>query len=168
MRRGILLLTALCLLLCGCQTPVTEAPEGSLSIYYAVIGEDEWSGAVSDESYLPLEGIITPETLMRRLLQGPTVPELRSPIPTGTRVKSLRLEGGVAYLDLSEPYAGLFGIEQTLADACITLTLCQFDEIDGVSISVEGRRLLYYNQEILSISSYILDEITVDRESANQ
>ena len=168
MKRGLLLLATLCLLLCGCEAPATEAPEGSYCLYYVAVGENERSGALDTESYLPSEEGIRAESLLRRLLQGPSLPDLRSPIPAGTRVKSLRLEDGVVYLDLSEPYAGLFGMEQTLADACITLTLCQLEGVEGVSISVEGRQLLYHNQEILSTSSYILDEITVDSESANQ
>ena len=169
MKKALVLLSLFCLLLFGgCRAPAPEPPEGSCQLYYVAVGEGNWSGALASEAYLPLEGADRLESLLNGLFRGPSSPELRSPIPAGTHVKTLELELGVVYLDLSESYAGLFGIEQTLADACITLTLCQLEEVDGVSIMVDGRQLLYQSQEILSPSLYILEEITVDSESRNK
>ena len=169
MRKRMISLAAVCLLLlCACEKPAPEPAEGSYQLYYVTVGDGDWSDAVTDEAYLPLEGGSAPDSLLRRLFQGPSSPELRSPIPQGTRIKSLQLEQGIVYLDLSESYAGLFGMEQTLADACITLTLCQLDEVDGVSITVDGRQLLYHNQEILSANLYILEEITLDSEAGSK
>jgi len=170
MRNPLISLALVCLLLlCGCEKPAPELPEGSHRLYYVTAGySSDWSSAISDETYSPPEGTVIPESLLRRLFQGPTDALLRSPIPAGTRIKAMELKEGVVYLDLSESYAGLFGMEQTLADACITLTLCQLEEVDGVSITVDGRQLLYHNQEILSTSLYILEEITVDSEAGSK
>ena len=169
MKQTLVFLLIFCLLLLGgCRIPAPEPPEGSCQLYYVAVGEGNWSSALASEAYLPPEGANRLESLLNGLFQGPSSSELRSPIPAGTHIKTLKVELGVVYLDLSESYAGLFGMEQTLADACITLTLCQLEEVDGVSIMVDGRQLLYQNQEILSPSLYILEEITIDSESGSK
>lgn len=42
-------------------------------------------------------------------------------------------------VDLSEAYSGLAGVELSLADGCIVLTLCQLEGVEEVYITVEGR-----------------------------
>ena len=75
---------------------------------------------------------------MAALLSGPQSAELRSPFPSGVRLRSWRLEEGVLRLDLSEAYGGLSGVDLTIADYCIVLTLCQVEGVEAVDITVEG------------------------------
>ena len=70
---------------------------------------------------------------------------------------SWSLEDGVANVELSAAYAGLVGMELTLADCCITLTLAQLPEVDGVRVTVNGggqsyrdRRALYPGDMLFS------------------
>jgi germination protein M len=48
------------------------------------------------------------------------------------------LQDGVLNVEFSEGYGGLSGIDLTIADYCVTLTLCQLDEVRSVAISVDG------------------------------
>ena len=56
--------------------------------------------------------------LMEALLAGPDEPSLSSPIPEGTALKSLKVSGRRAQIDLSAQYARLTGIDLSLADYC--------------------------------------------------
>lgn len=78
--------------------------------------------------------------LLSALLAGPPAEEteLDCVIPSGTRLLSWSLDDRVANVELSAAYAGLVGIDLTLADYCVTLTLTQLPGVDGVRITVNG------------------------------
>ncbi|UQT50470.1 GerMN domain-containing protein [Flavonifractor plautii] len=69
-------------------------------------------------------------------------PGPRHPLPRGVRLLSWELEEGRLHLDLSEQYGGLSGVDLTVADACLTLTLCQVEGVESVYVTVEGGRSL--------------------------
>lgn len=83
------------------------------------------------------------QALMEELLAGPTDETLVSTIPAGTTLLSLELDGARALVDLSSAYSTLSGVELTLADYAIALTLTQLPEIASVSITVRGQELAY-------------------------
>lgn len=56
---------------------------------------------------------------------------------------SWEVEEGRLHLDLSEQYGGLSGVDLTVADACLTLTLCQVEGVESVYVTVEGREIPY-------------------------
>ena len=89
--------------------------------------------------------------LLAALLAGPPAeePELVSLIPQGVRVLSWSLEDRVAHVELSAAYAGLAGVDLTLADYCITLTLAQLPEVEGVRVTVSGGGQSYRDREAL-------------------
>ena len=92
----------------------------------------------------PLEGLV------ECLLSGPISGGLRSPIPDNVRQLSApAVEDGVCQVNLSEGYGSLSGVELTLADYCITLTLCQVPGVEAVSINVQGAPIPYRNRQIL-------------------
>jgi hypothetical protein len=91
------------------------------------------------EPFLPAVGAVAVEAV----LEGPTNAEgaagLNSPITPGTDLRSLRIDDGVATVDLSEEFTS----EETPAIAVgslsqIVYTLTQFDSIDGVLFQVDG------------------------------
>ena len=89
--------------------------------------------------------------LLDALLDGPPLDSgLRSPFPAGTRLLGWQLDqDGLLWVDLSESYGSLTGIGLTLADYCLTFTLCQLEEVERVSITVSGRTISYrYRQEL--------------------
>ena len=139
MRRLLPLLTALSLL-CACtgaDTPSATPAEGSYLLYY--LAQDGSPSALDSESWTPVAGEEDlPRAAVEALLDGPDTEGLTTPFPAGTELRSLTLEDGVLSLHLSEQYDGLSGISLTLANACFTLTLCQLEGVDALSITVEG------------------------------
>ena len=75
---------------------------------------------------------------MQDLLDGPTQEGLKSPFPRGLTLQSLEVEGNTICITLSEHYSGLTDMSQTLADACIVMTLCQLTGVEAVEISTDG------------------------------
>ena len=132
---SLLLLLVLCLT--GCQSGAGREEEG-YKLYFPVSRDISYGGALGTQLW---EGDApTPEQLLEALLDGPTEEGLRSPFPGAVSLQSMELDGelGVLHITLSEQYGGLADMAQTLADACIVMTACQFPEIRQVEISSEG------------------------------
>ena len=137
--RFVLIILALLLLVpAGCR-PDGEGKEGEYQLYFALPRDANYGCALATQSWEG-EGTPTPEQLMEALLDGPTREELRSPFPGTVTVQSMTLDAdqGMLHVTLSEQYGGLTDMAQTLADACIVMTMCQFPEIWQVEISSEG------------------------------
>ena len=62
-------------------------------------------------------------------------------------------------MDLSEGYNGLSGIDLTLADSCIVLTLTQLEEVDRVYLTVEGEQRPF-RDSVLTAADFVLDNGT--------
>lgn len=96
------------------------------------------------------------EALLTELLKGPFDETLKSPIPAGTALLSLKLEGSRALVDLSAAYGSLSGVALTLADCAVVMTLTQIPEILSVEITVRGQELAYREQPLLSAREMLL------------
>lgn len=152
MRKKLLPLLLAVLLLCtACTMPAAqtqEPTEGEYGVYFlrSALTAENGLQIPAESAYLDREFHAltqeeqTVEGLTELLLAGPEGEGLVSPFPAGTRIRSWRQEEGRVTLDLSEAYSGLTGVELTLADGCIVLTLCQLPEVEEVYITVEGRR----------------------------
>lgn len=151
MRRRRLVLSLALLLLCVSCAPAaqeeTSPPEGEYSVYF-LRSDQPLEGRPSlgaDSGYFGREFRPIPEgeeaeaALLALLMAGPEEDGLTSPFPAGTRVRSWRREENRVSVDLSEAYSGLAGVELSLADGCIVLTLCQLEGVEEVYITVEGR-----------------------------
>ena len=53
-------------------------------------------------------------------------------------------------VDLSWPYGDLVGIELTMADYCITLTLTQLEGVEEVCITANGSQLPYRDRQVFT------------------
>ena len=156
-RHILCLLLALALILSGCAAAAATAAqeEKNCQLYYLVrdlerapAGGDAIAGEVSalpKESESPTE--TQAEDLMNALLSGPAGSGLRSPFPEGTRLLGVEVRGSHAKVDLSSAYRNLSGIDLTLADYCVTLTLTQLSAIRSVSILVRGQELSYRDSQ---------------------
>ncbi len=132
----LLAVLALCLGLAGCAAGGEE--EGAALWFAGNVGD--WDEASTALESVPYTGRMAVEPMVEALLAGPgRDSELRSPFPEGTQLRSWALEDGLLSLDLSGPYGGLEGFELTLADYCLTLTLCELPGVERVSVTVEGR-----------------------------
>lgn len=76
--------------------------------------------------------------IMELLLGGCADKDFICPVPKGTAVNSCTVTGGTVSVDLSREYEQLVGVERTIADYCITLSLMQLDGIYAVRLTVNG------------------------------
>lgn len=157
-RRALAACLVLALLCAACGArPAREGPaEGEAAVWFLTQVNGEKGSALVPE-YRPLpgetEGV---EGLLELLFSGPEDPLLTSPFPRGTAVRSWRMEGDLALVDLSEAYGGLFGAGLSLADGCIVLTLCQLPQVGRVYLTVEGRPRPFRDQ-VLSAGDFLLE-----------
>ncbi len=162
MKKRILLLAAACiLLLAACAAPREENAAGDYEVYYAAL-PDEAGGDAIRARRVHLEEELSPDTtalaeqLVTQLLAPPALDGLQSPFPAGTKLQKLSVAGGRAMVDLSEPYGRLSGIDLSIADGCVTLTLTQLDGINAVRVTVNGRELPYRRTQLLTAADTLL------------
>lgn len=154
MKRLIALLLAVSLLLLsGCAG---EEEEG-LRIYYGADSQTEYGQAALDcELWEKQPEEVTPELLFERLMALPGRDDLVRLIPKNTRLRAWTLEEGLLTLDLSESYSDLSGIDLTLANYCLALTMTQLEGVGKVAILVEGSPLPGWGKMSLSRQDILL------------
>ena len=74
--------------------------------------------------------------IMEQLLGACKASGFTSPVPDGTALRSCTVTRGTVSVDLSSEYDHLTGIDRTIADYCITLSLLQLTGIYAVRITV--------------------------------
>ena len=133
----------------GCAA-AQKAQEGvTLAVYYAAEPESVRGGDIlatasvdwAGQTDLPVEE--QARAALELLLGGCEEPNFVSPIPKGTQLLSCTVDGGRATVDFSAAYGQLSGMDLTIADYCVTLTLTQIRQIYTVHILVNGRELAY-------------------------
>ena len=146
------LLAAALVVLAACAPAPGESGEG-LFLYFA--STEDAGAALVPVEYTGAEepGV---RQLMSALLAGPEEPGLTSAVPSWVTLRGYRLEDGVLYLDLSENYGGLSGVDLTLADYAITLTLSQLPGVEGGRITADGEPLSYRSHQILTTEEALL------------
>ena len=87
-----------------------------------------------------------PEWVLNQLIQGPKRRELQRAIPKGTKLLSVSIEDGVAYVNFSEEFkskhqGGLVPEAQTIDSIFLTLTQPMLGHIKKVQFLVEGEKL---------------------------
>ena len=150
----------LSLLLAACVRGGGTEGENCYTIYYPaaelrdVPGED---AIVARTVQLPDADTLTQEELAQRLLERllAAAPDagVRAPLPGGTPLLSLSVLGNWARVDFSRQYARLAGIDLTLADYCVTLTLTQLAGVHAVSITSGGREPPYRETQTLTTTN---------------
>lgn len=160
MKKRYLALLACVLLISSCAWQETEEapePEASYVLYFrerdleCVVGSGVLRKEASDLQITEeLETEQLAEALMAELLEGPSDETLRRTIPPETKLRSIHMERTRAVVDLSAAYGLLSGIELTLADQSIALTLTQVPEILSVKITVQGEELAYRDKQIFT------------------
>ena len=162
MKRLPLLLAALSLsLLAACAVPREETGAGGYELYYAAWPEEAGGDAIRARRIplgdgAPADTDALAEELLTRLLASPASGGLRSPFPAGTKLQKISVAGGRATVDLSEQYAQLSGIDLSVADCCVTLTLTQLTGINAVRVTVNGRELPYRKTQLLTAADALL------------
>ena len=153
MKNLTVLLAALFVLLFSACSPSAKA--GDHLLYFPNDSYLNVTALGTQEVDLP-EDVPAEEALINALLAGPSVQGLTSPFPAGVTLRSWYMRDDVLHLNLSEQYGGLSGINLTLADCSITLTLCQLEHINGVSITVENDPIPFRYRQILTPQDILL------------
>lgn len=154
-RLGLLMLCIAAVLVSACADSAdVEEIEPGYSLYFREADLESASGKDALRAEIvEIEGADQKSTqelsemLMQKLLEGPVDATLVNVIPKGTTLLSVSVEGGRALVDLSVPYNMLSGVELTLADCAITLTLTQLPDVLTTSITVHGQKLMYRDRQ---------------------
>ena len=163
MRRIISIVLALCLTLAltGCGVARLRQEESGLKLYYCpadlshLSGGDALCYATVPWDTLPdgdrQERVEAALALLMADREG-----FESPIPAGTRLLGCTVLGGTVWVDFSETYGQLSGMDLTTADYCVTLTLTQLEGVHVVRITVAGRELAYRDTNLLLAGDVLL------------
>lgn len=126
------------------QKPPLETPrreeEMTATLYFADV-EARW--LVPEQRRILLRGRSPELAVLEELIAGPHNPRLRRTIPRGARVRSVRVEGGVAYVDWSREFrtqhwGGSAGDLTTIYSVVNTLT--RLPHIQRVQLLLEGKK----------------------------
>ena len=158
----ILALLAALVAFASCAKSAQEDEESGYALYFLSDLDTSGGGdaiAASSLRFTPGEAMRTEDCVrgrMELLLAGPDEAALHSPITEGTALRSLKVSGRRAEIDLSAQYARLSGIDLSLADYCITLTLSQLPNVNAVSITANGSELPYRKTQVLLSADTLL------------
>jgi len=118
----------------ACAMPGAEEPAG-MAIYFRLNRTDEETDSVIGPE-IRTAAEETPAAAMGLLMKGPLDRETFSAvIPAEVTLEAFMLEDAVATVRFSAAYGDLEGVERSLADACVTGTLLQFDAVDRVVLT---------------------------------
>ena len=154
---------ALLLTLSACAlSPEPAAEESGYLIYYLARSDESQGGDLIQGSWEQLalaeDAGLTEQAraVVERLIAGPAEDEsLRSPLPGDISLLSLDMQDRRITVDLSGGFAQLSGIELTLVDYCLTLSLTALEGISAVSITAQGREVgqqpkqIFYERDVL-------------------
>lgn len=152
MRKFLLLLTlSLALLLCSCG-------EHERFLLYCPVEQLEnaaGEGAIEARS-IAVEGAAEMDTeelsayLLSELLSAGIAPDVE--------LNSVKVENRNAEVDFSRQYGDFTGIDLTLADYCVTLTLTQLENINSVVITADGKPITQRKSRALTAADPLLGQ----------
>ena len=153
---------ALLLTLVGCGVAQKILNEEELQLYYPTVltmsrgGDAIDSVGISWDSLPQADKQAQAEEVLALLMGKCEAKEFRSPIPGGTTLLSCEVKGSTVYVDFSAVYGQLSGMDLTLADYCVTLSLTQLPGIYAVRITVAGQDLAYRDTNRFMASDVLL------------
>lgn len=163
MRRTLLFLLAALLplnLLCACTQ--AETKREAYPVYFAAEGVKA-PAALTAESRTLETGENPVDGLLRILMEGPEGETLHRTIPSNVTLLGWTLTEGTLTADFSGRYGSLSGIDLTLADYSVVLTLCQLPEVDAVEITVDGEEVSYRDHQLMTAQEAPQDVFQQDR-----
>lgn len=140
MKRVIALLMAGLLFLCSGCAGQHESGKVKLDFYYRVSSDTPSGSALTTETrYLESDSI---PAVIEALLKGPIKESgtMRT-FPENVRLRSYAMNEGILTLDLSEAFGTLSGYDLMLAQYCIVLTMSQLENVTGISLTVDGKKV---------------------------
>lgn len=160
---SILLVCLLALNLTACvKEKKEEMQEEGIHLFYPTVlevsqGGDAISYVVVPWENMKMESRERQANRILQLLMGDCKDEaFVSPIPSGVTLNSCKISGGTALIDFSGGYGLLSGMNLTMADYCVTLSITQIPGIFAARITVNGRELEYRDTHMFLASDVLL------------
>ncbi|MBQ3549327.1 MAG: GerMN domain-containing protein [Oscillospiraceae bacterium] len=163
MKRIATLFLLLLLLFSAAGCAATEEPVEGLVLYGLTAEEERLGGdIISGTTVLPWEELpqereAQVQAVMEHLMRSEG--DYRSPLPENVKLRQVQLSGSTACVDLSVGYTLLSGMELTVADYCITLSLTQLTGVYAVRITAEGRELVHRSKQTLLSGDVLLSSM---------
>lgn len=162
MKRMVTLFLSLCLLvLTGCTNDRWD-DHTYLKLYYPAVLEESRGGDAISHVNVAWDDMSQSDTqtqaeqVISLLMGGCQAPHFTVPVPRGTLLRSCRVENSTAYVDFSQAYGSLSGMDLTITDYCVALSLTQINGVDQVVITVEGQELAYRDSQRFTARDVLL------------
>lgn len=134
---ALLCLFALLLLSACARSPAPETGSEYISVYRLVREDYRTRGSLLRSELIRCNDS-QPETLVRgaayALMRIPEDDELTSAIPDSVRIEDVSLSGRTVTVLMNGSYLDLGGMDKTITDACIVLTMCSVPDVDYVAM----------------------------------
>lgn len=164
-RSALIIISALlvALMACALLPGRTEDESDMLSLYYPV-ADGELSGGKDAIDSVKVDWRMMREASAQeqaeeilRLIQGGCEDKrYRTPLPANTKLRSCRVAGNTVWLDFSSAYAQQAGMDLTIADYCVALSLVQIPGVYTVRITVNDRELEYRDRNYFRADDVLL------------
>lgn len=162
MKRCLTLFLALLLLvLTGCRNDTWD-DRTYLKLFYPAPLEQSRGGDAIAHVNIPWDDMaqsdlqLQAERVMALLMGDCDADGFKVPVPHGALLQDCRVENHTAYVDFSDAYWMLSGMELTIADYCVALSLTQIAGVEQVSITVNGRELAYRDSQRFAAKDVLL------------
>ncbi len=129
------------LFLSGCTAVKDQEDKPSVDVYFLAPADGfEGGSAVSRLTY-PAEHRedLLLEALVRLTEDPDEKTKMHSAFPPDLHINTYSLENREITVDLTASYHDLKPIDKTLVRCCLVMTLCSLEEVDRVTVSVEGK-----------------------------
>jgi germination protein M len=142
-RKRLLICAAALLISAALSACGGEEPSGrTVGVYYAVnlTEQDALAGLITQREEVALPDGSNPlDFALRAMRETPGNPALRSVFTqSGARVLNVTEEDGCAVISLSEEFAGVTGLNRTVAEYCMLQTAIQFEGITAIRWVLSG------------------------------
>ncbi|MFB0921422.1 MAG: GerMN domain-containing protein [Oscillospiraceae bacterium] len=153
-KRLIPIVIALLVLATACTEKSVSAPSaGSISVYRVLSPDYRTNSSLLQSEPVSLSEDENPVLqAAAALAEAPDDPKLQSPLPAGVKILEVRQKENTVAVYANSDYLDLSGMDKTILDACITLTMCSIEGIDFVSIFVGDEEI----ENNLSAETFLL------------
>lgn len=149
----------------GCA-PEPEKPESIgdtrwVNVYYAAAEAGKRHNVLAPEQCEIAQGTLeeTVRAIFEESQKDPVSNSLKAAVPQDATLSSVKIENGSATLDISREYGNITGFVRTVADYCLTMSLCELEGIRDVTILVNGVPPYGRNAEKMTPDDVVLAEL---------
>ncbi|HHY05675.1 MAG TPA: GerMN domain-containing protein [Clostridia bacterium] len=165
------------------QPPVSPHPKTEVQLATLYFADEDVMYLVPEEREIKYAKDNLPQAIIEELVKGPQSEELRATLPETTRLLSLEVSEGTAYVNLSKEFerdypGGSTG--ELMALGSIVRSLTELENIQRVQFLLEGKKVDVLAKGHMDLSEplrrgvtlgnieQLFDELQRDQEAANQ